>query len=792
LDGRDTTPLRGRRIVIDPGHGGAFRGALGPRGLAEADVNLGVARHLRDLLAAAGAVPLLTRATDRDDLTAADSSLAGDLGRRLARVESLRAEVFVSIHHNSNASRDTTLNALETWYPAGRDGADLDLARAIHRHLARNLEVTPARILPGNFRVLRESRVPAVLGEAAMISHPAMERRLARDDKQALEAQAWFLGLLDYFAGGSPRWTPTHPDTVLADPARPPVLRWRFAPGVGPAAGPGLDPSSLRLTVDGAGLPVELEAVSGLVAWRPTRDWPTGDHRLELRARNLAGRSTPISRTILRVPFTPGELRARLWTFAPDPDRPDTTRPALLAWEWRDRAGQVADPGRALEIAPPATGGEAVPLHPRPDGRGWQFIPPAAAGDAIHYVSNGTGADHQPGGPVERRLLPAAGRIVVLRPAAREWRHDLVPGGAWRARAPLPEWDGIAPVPAWPLVAAARDSLLWIEADGALPIVETAPGLVDGDPAGAAPHDTLVWRPFLPALIGRAILLDPAGGGADNDGAGPSGTRGADLNLGVARALAALLRGAGARVAFTRNDERWIAPEAKLLQANETGAELFLTLRRARPGESDWTAVHHVTSAQGRRWARLLTRTAAPLATPDSITVAAGASYLLRQTACPALEAALPPPRYGRDEERLEDPSHAAATARGLFLAIAALLADDALLATSLDPAALILAHPDLLPPLDTVTWAQLDGNLPWLPPRWCVGADQSLSSCPAPGLPAVGPAHTIEVHTVGGWSLVALHRTPAGWAGRLLRARGATTVRAGTEKTPRANNEIN
>ena len=318
-----------------------------------------------------------------------------------------------------------------------------------------------------------------------------------------------------------------------------------------------------------------------------------------------------------------------------------------------------------------------------------------------------------------------------------------------------------------------------------------APGRIDGDPAGAAPRDTLVWRPLLPALIGRAILIDPAGGGADNDGAGPSGTRGADLNLGVARALAALLRGAGARVAFTREDERWIAPEAKLLQANETGAELFLTLRRARPGESDWTAVHHVTSARGRRWARLLTRAAAPLAAPDSIAVTAGASYLLRQTACPALEAALPPPRDGRDEERLEDPSHAAATARGLFLAIAALLTDDSLLATPLDPAALILAQPDLLPPLDAVTWAQLDGNLPWLPPRWCVGADRSLSSCPAPGLPGVGPAHTLEVHTADGWSLVALHRTPAGWAGHLLRTGGATTARVEPEKSPGSNNEI-
>ena len=46
----DTAPLRGRLILLDPGHGGFFRGARGPNGLEEADVNLGVSLYLRGLL----------------------------------------------------------------------------------------------------------------------------------------------------------------------------------------------------------------------------------------------------------------------------------------------------------------------------------------------------------------------------------------------------------------------------------------------------------------------------------------------------------------------------------------------------------------------------------------------------------------------------------------------------------------------------------------------------------------------------------------------------------------------
>src|SRR5205823_4058340 len=43
--------LAGARIALDPGHGGVFRGVVGLHGLAEADVNLGVARILDRLLA---------------------------------------------------------------------------------------------------------------------------------------------------------------------------------------------------------------------------------------------------------------------------------------------------------------------------------------------------------------------------------------------------------------------------------------------------------------------------------------------------------------------------------------------------------------------------------------------------------------------------------------------------------------------------------------------------------------------------------------------------------------------
>ena len=132
--------LAGFSVLIDPGHGGSFHGTVGPDSLHEAHVNLGVALYLWGLLHDTGARVALTRATDRDFLTAADSTLTSDLQARVDLADSLQPDVFISIHHNAQPQRDPTMNRVETYYKAG-DPASLDLGFAIHRHLMRNLGI---------------------------------------------------------------------------------------------------------------------------------------------------------------------------------------------------------------------------------------------------------------------------------------------------------------------------------------------------------------------------------------------------------------------------------------------------------------------------------------------------------------------------------------------------------------------------------------------------------------------------------------------------------------------------
>ncbi|HEX5633258.1 MAG TPA: N-acetylmuramoyl-L-alanine amidase, partial [Gemmatimonadales bacterium] len=82
-------PLRGRRILIDPGH--PPLGATGPTGLREAEANLAVSLELRRLLLEAGAVVEMTREVDQPL----------DLWPRVDRADRSSAEILVSVHNNA-------------------------------------------------------------------------------------------------------------------------------------------------------------------------------------------------------------------------------------------------------------------------------------------------------------------------------------------------------------------------------------------------------------------------------------------------------------------------------------------------------------------------------------------------------------------------------------------------------------------------------------------------------------------------------------------------------------------
>ncbi|HWK89405.1 MAG TPA: N-acetylmuramoyl-L-alanine amidase, partial [Longimicrobium sp.] len=179
-------PLRGRRIVVDPGHPPG--GATGPTGLTEAEANLSIATRLAERLRARGAEVRLTRTTG-DPV---------DLVPRAEMALRLDAELFVSVHNNAfgegvNPWRE---HGTSTYYyhPFGAP-----LARALDREIAAVTGIPDLGARYGNFAVIRPTWYPSALTESLFMLFPDQEAALRDPEFLDRLAEAHVRGIEAFF-----------------------------------------------------------------------------------------------------------------------------------------------------------------------------------------------------------------------------------------------------------------------------------------------------------------------------------------------------------------------------------------------------------------------------------------------------------------------------------------------------------------------------------------------------------------------------------------------------------------
>lgn len=191
--------VKGRTIVIDPGHGGLDTGARGSTGLLEKDVNLMVGLRVRDIIEASGGKCVMTHDEDVD-VFGADARNATDADELQARVDvgtyTPNAEIFVSIH--CNAAYNPTGNGTETYYYP-KTGYDMMLAERIQEELVEYGGRRDRGVKQARFYVLRHGYIPAALAELAFISNFEEEPLLWSDDFQDKVAYAVANGIGRFF-----------------------------------------------------------------------------------------------------------------------------------------------------------------------------------------------------------------------------------------------------------------------------------------------------------------------------------------------------------------------------------------------------------------------------------------------------------------------------------------------------------------------------------------------------------------------------------------------------------------
>lgn len=206
--------LRGRKIFIDPGHGGEDRKNKNKNGsIIEADVNLKVALYLKEYLQNAGVEVFMSRQEDKTVPLSLRAELADKSG----------AELFVSIHHNAPSKwEDDYTNYTSTYYHATEtdyeyEPCERDLARYIQRDLSYVMgnpgglgsfdgTYSDYNIYPNEgFYVLRKINIPSVLVECAFHTSRLEELRLNDDTFNQIQAWGIFRGIAKYFKAGIPR-----------------------------------------------------------------------------------------------------------------------------------------------------------------------------------------------------------------------------------------------------------------------------------------------------------------------------------------------------------------------------------------------------------------------------------------------------------------------------------------------------------------------------------------------------------------------------------------------------------
>jgi len=310
--------LKGKRVFIDPGHGGESgqdRFRRGPHGVTEEEANLSVALTLSDMLRGAGCNVAMSRTGD----------IPVPLDRRAAMAAEFEPDLFISIHHNGSPRREDGVQ-----YPAVLFWSSPQL-RPLSYRLACLLRDEFEKIMDGEgvvlsdlavfpeagTRVLRKTKYlcPGILGEGGFFSHQAHARHLADREYLVTEAEAYFSAIAELFSRGIPSaevlisapFDREHP-LEKAIHQRKPQLTLRLFSGHDSAV---TKKNSLRVTLNRLPVSFKQESPTDFKV-RYSGKLPAGYHTLRFSFENTLGQPSMVFRSTFFVIPEKNEYRSMM------------------------------------------------------------------------------------------------------------------------------------------------------------------------------------------------------------------------------------------------------------------------------------------------------------------------------------------------------------------------------------------------------------------------------------------------------------------------------------------------
>lgn len=158
-----------KKVFLDPGHGGNDSGAVGVNGLLEKNINLEVAKKVRDLLKQQGLEVKLSRENDA----------TVSLSQRTNAANTWKADCYVSIHCNAH---NGSAKGIETF---SYNSNTKDLANDVHSNILSTKSYTVNRgVKFAKFYVLTHTNMRACLVELGFIDNVEDVKLLINNQEQ--------------------------------------------------------------------------------------------------------------------------------------------------------------------------------------------------------------------------------------------------------------------------------------------------------------------------------------------------------------------------------------------------------------------------------------------------------------------------------------------------------------------------------------------------------------------------------------------------------------------------------
>lgn len=189
-------PLNGKKIYIDPGHGGVDPGSV-VGNVYEKTINLNISRYLKEELKRYGASVYLTREGDYD-LASPNSNYRkkSDFDHRIKRINRSGTDLYLSIH--LNVLSDTKYSGPQVFYNSKNEHSKV-LAKHLQTSLNQSLKgAREIKKIPPNTYMYSKLSVTGVLIECGFLSNYKERKLLITEEYQKKIAKSIADAILNY------------------------------------------------------------------------------------------------------------------------------------------------------------------------------------------------------------------------------------------------------------------------------------------------------------------------------------------------------------------------------------------------------------------------------------------------------------------------------------------------------------------------------------------------------------------------------------------------------------------